>query len=321
MKKPIQTNLFAEETQEYPQCEIIHGQWNEPAFALPQLHAALELARKTLPSVSLPQLLHDAFSLGIGMFSMRLLKEQSRYMNSDKPFPYRILSSTLEETEIPDSRILELFNLTSSGNIPGAEIRKHSNCIVTSTGIYLENIGTLELRHWNGGTTQLHAKYVPTRSTIMLPSYHDNRPQIELPYALWEHINSCMEISMSNDKIPSVSTLTHNSRKYVITGNTSTNKKIYADAWSIAPIEKIKTLTHKQILEAYADGNMQRGDCHGQIVRIVGQLYALDELTIFYDDYPAYRFNPPKTMPSAEQEAIAEYAEENIPEYDEETQE
>lgn len=168
----------------------------------------------------------------------------------------------------------------------GATVKVRQSIKETNVALYIEGVGTLKMYRSGDEEKRVHVDYCPFKSKFFEDSYLDDAESIYAPYKTWGNAYAAQTIAESNTQPASVKTFSFNGREFVNKGGMSCKSWHDCNAYSICALSDWNgdTFNHKELLEAFNTGAVERGDCRGLVVKVRGVLCVLEKFFIFYDD-------------------------------------
>ena len=257
--------------------------WNKAEWTKSVYDAAFEKA--TIELEKLTGVEYDYFS-----FAVPAWREQSEYtfvnckLNETKPYSLWTPKISYSRTDV------EIFLAYCERNIhvkkSGRLIKIQSNAKVKKAAIYIEQIGTILVSLFASPQADYKLDYSPMKSSFFNDSYLDEMESLYVPFRTWGGVYAAQTIGESNEKAPSVKTFTTNGREFVNFGGLSSQCWHDCHAYSICPIENWngETFTYRELISAYNDGSVQRGDARGLMVKVRGHLCVFEKEFFVYDN-------------------------------------
>lgn len=150
-------------------------------------------------------------------------------------------------------------------------------------GTHIDGVGSLVLRVWSSSNYGL--SFCFDRDTFFNESFHDTETVIEWPVSQW--VQAVCPARLAQGPIPSVPTVLHGGRHYLVSGASYHGPRSMGHAWTVCAREDWQGVvfnSNQELLAVYVRGTLERGDHRGQLVRVDGRLCVIDGAAQFVDN-------------------------------------
>jgi hypothetical protein len=185
---------------------------------------------------------------------------------------------------------IEERNLTTAlfalGEISGVEMKERGTPYLSrEKGFFVEGVGSLIAR-CQSFRPAFYGFFPTERAPFFLPSYRDSVPAFPLSENVWASAYSAVALAESEGKPAPVRVFTFRGRQYVTLSCCHFGGHSWGGAWTFCRIEdwKGKTYTRGELVKAWSEGRIERGDDRGLVVSVNRQRCVLDGMVMFFDE-------------------------------------
>lgn len=258
------------------------GTWNPEMIELQAFHTLLNEADAPVARIAGPA--RALFRLAIDAAKVQLANDEWTRRSGKVQFHAVPVDVPVDHIELFIAHCIGM----QGSDFYGIQYKVRQGLDVVA-GMYLDKVGSLVAYKWKGG--QFRLSFTPYRDTLFLDSYRDNRPVIELPYALWHKSYCADKLCNAHNKLANVQPFEHQGRKYVVTGGSSFHNVAVYDGWRLCALADWKgpTYTYASHGVAANEGRTERGDHRGMIVLVRGQKFVMESGAVFHDQNVDFR--------------------------------
>ncbi len=269
------------------------GTWVEPSFTFAQHSSRLQLAWDKLSTLT--GFLHAIFddSLAAATTEHAAQVKHCGYDTNEEAYKLWISKPAFGPADI--AKIIDHCRQNASRTTGDVEYKIYTDGRGdVSAGVHVAGIGSIVAVMWvprnAGSEVAYNVRFMPFRASLFRDHYYDNAEYIQLPEAVWSCAYAAQKLAESGKKIASVRTFSLNGREYIYTSGLYNGNYREAQAWSITPAADWAgdTFTYDEMIKAYEQGRLERGDHRGQLVRVRGELCVLESYVVVFDNTPGH---------------------------------
>lgn len=265
------------------------GTWKEMALPFKAQLKRFDLALATLPTLEgLPHaVFEDALTAAIAEHAAQV--KHCKYDADERS--YTLWTAKLKYIAADIAKVIE--HCRQNQSISGASVEykvKPCNRGDVVAGMHAKDVGSVIAVMWapRGSDTEprYSLRFVPGRDSFFRESYDDGAESARIPESVWSRAYAAQTLAESGNKVPNVRTFVFRGREYVNTGGLYSGNYRQCHAWAITSAADWEgdTFTYNEMIKAYEDGRLQRGDHRGQLVRVRGQICVLESHLVAFDD-------------------------------------
>lgn len=161
-------------------------------------------------------------------------------------------------------------------------VRRSMHCEVFAT--HIEGLGSLVGRRWGDDSRAID--YQVGRDYELRCSYSDDTKVHRAPATEWRRFYAGQALAEAGAGVAHIKALTHQGRRYVVSGVQELRRRSQGEAWSITRADTWRgpTYSYRTQVKAWDEGRVERGDRRGLVVMVDRQTCVLDEFALFVDD-------------------------------------
>ena len=279
--------LFEDETPVYNAHPV--GTWTVKKLSTQEYLEIFENAKNKLNSLS--GMMHKYFSHAL-FNTIETHKEYLEWNKNSLHDFYHLWHENLEFSEQEIKQFIAHCSLMKLGNFEDAEFKVVEEKNHIRAGMYLEGIGSITVIIWSTIANNFRSDFSVHRDSFFLESYRESIESIYAPVTLWDRAYSAQIIAEAKG-VPSVRTFVLNGRDFVNIGATFRGDWSDCKAYSLCPLTswRGRTFNRRELVDAYNDGSVERGDSRGLIVSVRGVLCVLEKEYKVFDDKTVYDFS------------------------------
>jgi hypothetical protein len=259
------------------------GTWLEPSWSSETYRSYFTTAEQAL--LTTPALLQPLFRDAIEQARSHLcdLDETCEDDGSGFSLPRIALDIDVEA----DAWRLFVRGCTDS-EFAGVETVARQGDVCAIFAAHVAGIGSLVARRWSANSFALD--YEVGRAIGLRVSFSDSIAQHMLSAAVWRPYNAAQRVAESSERPASVRALTHQGRRYVVTGVHSHRGRSEGSAWMIVAANEWlgPTYNYRAQCKCWDEGRTERGDRRGLLVIVDKQLCVLSSPALFLDQHDTH---------------------------------